>query len=248
MVEGAPLLREYTGNGIEGSNPFLSATTRVSSPNHPCRTERLDPERLANMRELAGENRGSDVPEAFPDIVVINGRAVIQPFHPGSPAFEWRERKRQTGTIYLMEAAGLVKIGITQNFARRLEQVAGGMPFPVRKLATRSVALLGLKPAEKWMHHQFRDRRVKGEWFSIDPEEAKALLPKAVRYGQIWSDCCGEWLQDLPASTERGWVPFDCVRLKDTPFARPLRPELRRVKAVSSSLAARSASGRTIRG
>ena len=25
MVEGAPLLREYTGNGIEGSNPFLSA-------------------------------------------------------------------------------------------------------------------------------------------------------------------------------------------------------------------------------
>jgi hypothetical protein len=25
VVEGAPLLREYTGNGIEGSNPFLSA-------------------------------------------------------------------------------------------------------------------------------------------------------------------------------------------------------------------------------
>jgi hypothetical protein len=27
VVEGAPLLREYTGNGIEGSNPFLSAIT-----------------------------------------------------------------------------------------------------------------------------------------------------------------------------------------------------------------------------
>lgn len=27
MVEGAPLLREYTRDGIEGSNPFLSATT-----------------------------------------------------------------------------------------------------------------------------------------------------------------------------------------------------------------------------
>ena len=26
MVEGAPLLREYTRKGIEGSNPFLSAT------------------------------------------------------------------------------------------------------------------------------------------------------------------------------------------------------------------------------
>jgi hypothetical protein len=26
VVEGAPLLREYTGNRIEGSNPFLSAT------------------------------------------------------------------------------------------------------------------------------------------------------------------------------------------------------------------------------
>ena len=29
MVEGAPLLREYTGNGIEGSNPFVSATNHV---------------------------------------------------------------------------------------------------------------------------------------------------------------------------------------------------------------------------
>lgn len=27
MVEGAPLLREYTGNGIEGSNPFFSASS-----------------------------------------------------------------------------------------------------------------------------------------------------------------------------------------------------------------------------
>lgn len=26
MVEGAPLLRAYGGNSIEGSNPFLSAT------------------------------------------------------------------------------------------------------------------------------------------------------------------------------------------------------------------------------
>ncbi len=25
MVEGAPLLREYTGDRIEGSNPFVSA-------------------------------------------------------------------------------------------------------------------------------------------------------------------------------------------------------------------------------
>ena len=31
MVEGAPLLREYTGNGIEGSNPFLSATYPLES-------------------------------------------------------------------------------------------------------------------------------------------------------------------------------------------------------------------------
>ena len=31
MVEGAPLLREYTGNGIEGSNPFVSATHHFHS-------------------------------------------------------------------------------------------------------------------------------------------------------------------------------------------------------------------------
>ena len=31
MVEGAPLLREYTGNRIEGSNPFVSATYHFHS-------------------------------------------------------------------------------------------------------------------------------------------------------------------------------------------------------------------------
>lgn len=31
MVEGAPLLREYTGNGIEGSNPFVSAITSLAT-------------------------------------------------------------------------------------------------------------------------------------------------------------------------------------------------------------------------
>lgn len=32
MVEGAPLLREYTGNGIEGSNPFFSAIPFLVQP------------------------------------------------------------------------------------------------------------------------------------------------------------------------------------------------------------------------
>ena len=31
MVEGAPLLREYTGDRIEGSNPFLSAISKLSA-------------------------------------------------------------------------------------------------------------------------------------------------------------------------------------------------------------------------
>lgn len=30
MVEGAPLLRVYTGNGIEGSNPFLFASAAMT--------------------------------------------------------------------------------------------------------------------------------------------------------------------------------------------------------------------------
>ena len=32
MVEGAPLLRAYTFTGIEGSNPFLSASPTRSRP------------------------------------------------------------------------------------------------------------------------------------------------------------------------------------------------------------------------
>ena len=32
MVEGASLLRRYTSNRIEGSNPFLSATNPIMTP------------------------------------------------------------------------------------------------------------------------------------------------------------------------------------------------------------------------
>lgn len=41
MVEGAPLLREYTRKGIEGSNPFLSAIFHFALP--PADPKRDDP-------------------------------------------------------------------------------------------------------------------------------------------------------------------------------------------------------------
>jgi hypothetical protein len=34
VVEGAPLLREYTRKGIEGSNPFLSAIARCGTADY----------------------------------------------------------------------------------------------------------------------------------------------------------------------------------------------------------------------
>ena len=59
MVEGAPLLREYTGDGIEGSNPFLSAISAILASFETCRIIRFPPELCTNKREFAGEYRGN---------------------------------------------------------------------------------------------------------------------------------------------------------------------------------------------
>ena len=61
MVEGAPLLREYTGDGIEGSNPFLSASSGIPASFKTCRIIHFPPELYENKRKLVGENRGSAI-------------------------------------------------------------------------------------------------------------------------------------------------------------------------------------------
>ena len=50
MVEGTPLLRVHTGNGIEGSNPFVSATC----PRESVLPIRLRPDFLVVFEGYAG--------------------------------------------------------------------------------------------------------------------------------------------------------------------------------------------------
>ncbi len=59
MVEGAALEKRYTGNGIVGSNPTLSASNYKKAPQHPCFGALVlhDPVRRCGLLRAAGIGR-----------------------------------------------------------------------------------------------------------------------------------------------------------------------------------------------
>lgn len=132
-------------------------------------------------------------PSQFPDLVKVAGRWTIVPFKPGMTAYEWSKCAGKVGTLYVIECAGFLKLGLTQDFERRFVAIDCGNPLPIRRVATRKVPLAGLAFAEKWLHDRFKDRRVKGEWFAITEAEALAALPMAVRRADAYARCCAEW-------------------------------------------------------
>lgn len=102
----------------------------------------------------------------------------------------WKKFEGQTGTLYVIESAGFHKVGISRDFQRRLLAIDTGVPFPVRKVAVRTVALAGMVYAETWMHLKLSASHVKGEWFSAGRDEILPLLPYAVREAERHAAQC----------------------------------------------------------
>lgn len=82
--------------------------------------------------------------------------------------------------VYFAEACGYIKIGFSTNPLGRVGSITrlGKRPADIPESAHAD--LLGWVPGgrdeEKAMHARFADRRVDGEWFSIDPTEIVTLL------------------------------------------------------------------------
>lgn len=133
-----------------------------------------------------------------PELVRRNGRWILDGWQPGMSALLWPDFAGKTGTLYVLESAGFVKIGLATNFERRFRNIAYGMPMPVRRVATRTVPLAGLAFAEAWMHSQFAAHRVKGEWFAVDPAAVVQRLQKAVVRAQVYERHCWEYDRDHP--------------------------------------------------
>lgn len=130
---------------------------------------------------------------SIPELIRVNGTFVFDRFEPSQPAFSYNEYRGKKGSIYALQCEGFVKIGMSKNFASRFKQIDAGVPFDVKKIAMRSVPLAGMAYAEAWLHHKFKENRVKGEWFSIPPGEALSAMALAVRRAEIYDKHCRDW-------------------------------------------------------
>lgn len=75
-------------------------------------------------------------------------------------------RPEQPKLVYLMEAGGRVKIGISTDPERRRQSMQTGCPVRLRLLAT----IPGGAAVEAEMHARFAEHRKHGEWFEDVPE------------------------------------------------------------------------------
>ena len=71
--------------------------------------------------------------------------------------------KPRTGTVYFAQAGTRLKIGFSDNLARRLKAIQTGCPYPVQ---IRHL-LKGDENLERAIHAKFWRSRATGEWFKL---------------------------------------------------------------------------------
>lgn len=69
--------------------------------------------------------------------------------------------------LYVIEANNndniLHKIGITNDLETRLKNIRTGNPFPIKYVFSQEMD--NAFKVERWLHIQFKDYRLEGEWF-----------------------------------------------------------------------------------
>lgn len=87
------------------------------------------------------------------------------------------KKPSQSTHLYVLEANGLWKIGVTNNMEKRLKQLQTGNPYEINVMLLEERK--NPQKAEKYLHRIYHEKRLKGEWFSdlsIRDIELKLLL------------------------------------------------------------------------
>ena len=101
---------------------------------------------------------------AFDTAVMASGKPERYLPHRGSVRPEY---------VYLVRAGAFHKIGIAANVQKRMAGIQGGNPHTVELIGSwlhgdpRSI--------EQRLHWRFANKRVHGEWFSLDPGDIEQL-------------------------------------------------------------------------
>lgn len=89
---------------------------------------------------------------------------------------------RETTSIYIVGYGNMMKVGLSRNPLNRLAQMQTGVPEELRFhylciLPSREAAM----KMEAAIHKKLAHRRVRGEWFRIDAEDAAEAAALVVR-------------------------------------------------------------------
>lgn len=83
-----------------------------------------------------------------------------------------KKKKAQDGYVYLIASKdGLYKIGLSKDVRARIKTLGVALPFeiePIHTIKTDDMVTL-----EKELHAQFNEKRVRGEWFALTPEDVE---------------------------------------------------------------------------
>lgn len=86
-----------------------------------------------------------------------------------------RKKRAIANQIYIIqEEHGLVKIGITADFERRLKTLSAMMPYDLCVITVLNTPIAS--QLEKAMHDHFAAQRIKGEWFRLSRDELKQAI------------------------------------------------------------------------
>lgn len=114
--------------------------------------------------------------------------------------------------VYLFGAAGTqaVKIGKASNVKSRLSCCQVGSPLPLVLLWHEQV--VNAERVEVQLHHHFRDKRVRGEWFDLGPDPVSVVreafdilydVPEITRNEPEISPIPPEFIPDVSTLTSR---------------------------------------------
>jgi hypothetical protein len=81
------------------------------------------------------------------------------------------------GFVYLIQCGPYYKIGVSTDVGQRVKQLSTLPPFDLDLVCTIETG--DMESLERELHERFADKRKRGEWFELDPEDVDQIREMA---------------------------------------------------------------------
>ncbi len=125
--------------------------------------------------------------------------------------------------VYVIRAKeGMCKIGIAVDPNERVKALSTGSPFPLSVVEIFRVEASLARSIERVAHHLLASKRLNGEWFDVEPDEAATAIRQAIESPHLLIEAHG--LE--PKSNARRQREF---RMRQTARANRVEMALRQI-------------------